>query len=118
MVYRRIGLYILLCFFVSQIANSKGATAKGQTTVNKTYSGTIKQCEIIELGTWGFKYFIGMEFKREDSPYIRFNIPHTELEQYKTWCNNHSQVTVRYRIKQTAELDNVTYWAEDIEAKQ
>lgn len=102
---------------MSQLAHSKSATAKGQTTVNKTYSGTIKQCEIIELGRWGFKYFIGMEFNGENSPYIRFNIPHTELEQYETWCNNHSQVRVRYRIKQTAELDNVTYWAEDIEEK-
>jgi len=87
---------------------------EAQATVYKTYSGTIKQCEIIELGTWGFQYFVGITFKDAKSPYLRFNIPHTELEQYENWCNSNSKVTVRYRIKPTAERTNVTYWAEDI----
>lgn len=107
---------LLLSLAQVQLIWAKPSTEGSQKTY-KRYSGHIKSCEFIELGTWGFKFFVGMEFKEAKSPYIRFNISHLEQPKYQKWCDDKEYVSVHYRVKHTAEKDHLTYWGEQIEVK-
>ncbi|MEZ5471650.1 MAG: hypothetical protein R3E90_07705 [Marinicella sp.] len=109
-------IFFSLCLAQVQLIWAKPSTEGSQKTY-KRYTGHIKSCEFIELGTWGFKFFVGMEFKEAKSPYIRFNISHLEQPKYKKWCDDKEFVSVHYRIKHTAEKDHLTNWGEQIQVK-
>lgn len=96
-------------------AYSEVLPPEAQQKIIKTVSGPIKHCDFMELGTWGFQVFVGIQLENSDAPYIRFNIAHTERDPYDKWCKDKSDVKIRYRIKRTKKKFDTTYWAEDIE---
>ncbi len=108
-------MWLSICLFGwVMMAESSGSTEQSHNKITRSVTAAIKKCEFIELGTRGFKVFVGITLADKNAPYIRFNIPFYERTNYESWCDQKTQVEITYRIKRTKDNLTTTYWGESI----
>ena len=76
-------------------------------------NGRIEQCEFHSIGRHGGEFFMGVELDTPGIPYLRFNGPNSERENYEALCARRPVVRITYyAIKRVA--GPIRFWISNV----